>query len=106
MPADAPTVLDPRLVELCFQTAGLYEIGHDGRYALPEHIDRIVLGKDRATVQGDLYATAAPGDAGFSCSVVDDAGDVVVRLVGYRTVELPGGITDEVRAPLSAVMRD
>lgn len=105
VPADAPTVLDPRLVELCFQTAGLYEIGHDGRYALPLHIDRL-SGKGRAAGTGEVYATAVPGDAGFSCAVVDDAGDVVVRLEGYRTVELPDALADDVRAPLGAVMHD
>ena len=34
-PADAPLVTAPRLVELCFQTAGLWEAGRDGRMALP-----------------------------------------------------------------------
>ena len=34
-PADAPLALAPRLVELCFQTAGLWEAAHDNRLALP-----------------------------------------------------------------------
>jgi hypothetical protein len=32
-PADQPTVVEPRLVELCFQTAGLWEAGRTGRLA-------------------------------------------------------------------------
>ena len=27
MPADRPTLMSPRLIELCFQTAGLWEMG-------------------------------------------------------------------------------
>jgi NAD(P)-dependent dehydrogenase (short-subunit alcohol dehydrogenase family) len=105
-PADGDTVLDPRLVELCFQTAGLWEIGHDDRFALPQHVDSIRPGKPRSESSGPLYAVARPSSGGFDCAVVDGTGDVVVRVDGYRTVELPGGITDEARAPLAAAMHD
>ena len=33
--ADSPTLTGPRLVELCFQAAGLWEAGREGRLALP-----------------------------------------------------------------------
>ncbi len=45
-PSSAATVLGPRLEELCFQVAGLWEAGHEGRLALPAHVDRLsVLGR-------------------------------------------------------------
>ena len=42
VPETVPTATQPRLAELCFQTAGLWEIGTTGQMALPAHIDRIV----------------------------------------------------------------
>ena len=40
-PAAQPTELAPRLIELCFQTAGVWELGDTGRMALPTHVDRV-----------------------------------------------------------------
>src|SRR5262249_52295287 len=31
----------PRLIELCFQTAGIWEIGRTGRMGLPARLDRV-----------------------------------------------------------------
>ena len=36
-----PTEIAPRLIELCFQTAGVWELGTAGRMALPTHVDRV-----------------------------------------------------------------
>ena len=48
---------------------------------------------------------AVAGEPGvFDCEVLDPTGRVVLRLEGYHTVPLPGGLTDEVRAPLRDVM--
>ena len=52
-PADLPTVLAPRLVELCFQTAGLWEAGRTGRLALPAHVERRPAGRRRRPTDGD-----------------------------------------------------
>ena len=40
-PSELPTLMAPRLIELCFQTAGLWEMGAQGRMGLPQHIDRV-----------------------------------------------------------------
>ena len=40
-PLSEPTEAAPRLVELCFQTAGVLELGTAGRMALPTHVDRV-----------------------------------------------------------------
>ena len=42
-PSEQPTLMAPRLIELCFQTAGLWEMGVQGRMGLPQHIDRVSL---------------------------------------------------------------
>ena len=41
-PAELPTLMAPRLIELCFQTAGPLGNGQQGRMGLPQHVDRMV----------------------------------------------------------------
>ncbi|HSK54701.1 MAG TPA: SDR family NAD(P)-dependent oxidoreductase, partial [Jiangellales bacterium] len=106
-PVSGPTVMGPRAVELCFQVAGLWEAGHEGRLALPAHVDYLRVLADPATAEGPVVAIAHPAGSGtgrFDCDVVDAAGRSVLRLRGYRTVPMPGALPDEVRAPLHAVM--
>jgi len=86
--------LEPRLVELCFQTAGFHELAESGRMALPHHVARLVV---RAAPRGEpLYALvrARPGGDGqvFDADVVDAAGEVYVRLEGYQTITLPASL--------------
>ena len=105
---DTGTVLGPRLEELCFQVAGLWEAGHEGRLALPAHVDRlsvlggVATGEDEALV---ALARPTPGTTGvFDCRVLDPDGRILLRLDGYRTVPMPGPLAEEVRAPLRAVL--
>ena len=110
-PPELPTVLVPRLVELCFQVAGLWEAGREGRLALPAHVDRLRVLGDSVTGEstGAIVAVAEPSadEPGcFDCQVLDPRGRVLLRLEGYRTVPMPGELTDEVRAPLHRVMAD
>jgi NAD(P)-dependent dehydrogenase (short-subunit alcohol dehydrogenase family) len=102
-PPGTPTLIDPRLVELCFQTAGVWELGRDGRMALPAHVDRVshfTAGED----SGALWAVVTPRDDGIDADVVGEDGRVRVRLEGYRTIELPGGLDPEALAPIRAAM--
>jgi hypothetical protein len=87
-PSDQPMALTPRLIELCFQTAGLWEIGTRGRMALPMHIDRMTPFRD-ANKAGRLWAVVTPHQDGMDAEVVDARGRVRVRLEGYRTSALP-----------------
>jgi hypothetical protein len=109
-PASRPTVIGPRLVELCFQTAGLWEAGTSGRLALPLHVDRLQLLADPTSVRAPLYAVARPsdgrpdGEEAFDCVVVEADGRVLLRLDGYRTVPLPAPLAQDIQAPLHAVM--
>ncbi len=106
-PSDQPTQAAPRLIELCFQVAGLWEIGREGRMALPTHVTRaVVLGSAGEASEGPLMVTAQQGPDGFDCVVTDAAGSVLVRLEGYRTVTLPQPLPDDVQAPIRAVMAD
>ena len=100
VPSDAPLVGLPRLVELSFQTAGLWETGHEGRMALPRRV-----GSARVLAQpGDtaVYAAAVPtGEATFDVVVTDEDGRVLLRLDGYESIPLPVPVDPVVGAPFA-----
>jgi acyl transferase domain-containing protein/acyl carrier protein/NAD(P)-dependent dehydrogenase (short-subunit alcohol dehydrogenase family) len=92
-PTDLKTVTAPRLVELCFQTVGLWEMGIQGRMGLPLHFDEARLERSPELVEGRLYATVTPDleQGSFDVEVIDTAGNRHLYLAGYRTVPLPAG---------------
>ena len=104
-PADRRLVMAPRLIELCFQTAGIWEMGTTGRMGLPSRVGRVSVLRSPEEAEGRLHAVVWPGDHAFDASVVDEAGNVFVVVEGYSTVELPGPIDEEKLAPLKAAMR-
>ncbi len=105
-PATEPTEAAPRLIELCFQTAGVWQLGTEGRMALPTHVDRITRFAD-ADAPGSMVALVSPREDGtaIDARVVDESGHVRVKLEGYRTVELPGSLDSEALEPISSAMR-
>ena len=104
-PGAGSTRIVPRLIELCFQTAGVLELGHDGVMGLPTHVDRVTRFAG-ADAPGRLTAIVAPrpDDNAVDAEVVDEQGTVRIRLEGYRTTALPADFTDEALAPLRAVV--
>jgi hypothetical protein len=112
-PVESPTIAAPRLIELCFQTAGLWEMSQQGRMGLPQHVDQVYLratgvppvhkqGQDGhgTPVDGRLYAVVTPDHGSFDVEVIDTTGKLYVRLRGYRTVALASSIDAE---PLRAL---
>ena len=102
-PAAGATLVAPRLIELCFQTAGLLEMGTRGTMGLPLHVERVRLLRE-PTEKGPLFALVRSAEAGFEARVVDDAGHVYLALDGYRTVELPAAVDEKGLASFRAVM--
>jgi NAD(P)-dependent dehydrogenase (short-subunit alcohol dehydrogenase family) len=90
VPAAQPTLVAPRLIELCFQTVGVAELAHTGHLALPERVAELRVFPCPEEGQGRLHAvvTHSP-EGGSDAHVVDAAGNVHVTLRGYRTVALP-----------------
>jgi hypothetical protein len=96
----------PRLIESCFQVAGIWEMGSTGKMGLPLHIDRVTTLRDPESAGGRrLFAVARPAGGGFDAEVVDADGAVYVRLSGYKTVALPTAVDDERLRPLRDAMR-
>jgi malonyl CoA-acyl carrier protein transacylase len=91
-PADAHTLMAPRLVELCFQTAALWSVKTLSAMAFPLGIGAVTVYRQESESEGSrLYCivrTAGRG-ATYDAQVVDETGAAYVDLRGYRTVSRP-----------------
>ncbi|MFN8193922.1 MAG: SDR family NAD(P)-dependent oxidoreductase [Nocardioidaceae bacterium] len=105
VPTDTTLANAPRLVELCFQTAGLWQAGRDGQLALPMAVDRVSVLEPEP--QGRLFAVSREvGEATYDVMVVTGDGQVVVRLDGYHSIPVPMPIPEEVAGPLTETYAD
>jgi hypothetical protein len=102
------TLIAPLLIELCLQTAGVWEIGKTGVLALPTAIDRVIVHRtpeSKATLYAEIEPKPGENDAlDFDARVVDAEGNLYIELHGYRTARLPDPIDDQDVAPLRAVV--
>jgi acyl transferase domain-containing protein/NAD(P)-dependent dehydrogenase (short-subunit alcohol dehydrogenase family)/acyl carrier protein len=92
-PAEAEHLVDPRLLELCFQTAGVWEIANTEAMALPSSLETLEVYRHPDVGNGKaIYAivTAQDEGASFDARVIDEEGNVYLDLTGYRTSKLPG----------------
>ena len=107
VPDDRPLTTAPRLVELCFQTAGLWQAGREDQLALPMRVGSARVVGDPSTAPTPLQAHARQtADGVFECVVVDADGNAVVQLDGYRTIALPVPLAADISADLHATYRD
>jgi len=105
LPADQsspgqPTLASPRLIELCFQIAGLWEISVESRMGLPRHIDKVRFWESPKQAGQQLYAVVVPQGERFNAEVVDSTGKRYVEIRGYCTAALPTTVD---AAPLMAL---
>jgi NAD(P)-dependent dehydrogenase (short-subunit alcohol dehydrogenase family) len=101
-PASQTTEIAPRLIELCFQTAGMWELASEGRMALPTHVDRVVRYAS-AKKPSRLWAVVTPREGGGAdAEIIDEGGRVRVKLEGYRTIALPGELPADALAPIQS----
>jgi len=97
-------------VELCFQTAGIWEIGKTGVMALPRSIQSLTL--YRQNVNGAaIYAEVKPyrsgnGELHFDARVIDSKGRLYLELKEYTTTPLPVSVQPDLLAPLKELMKD
>ncbi|MFO0548309.1 MAG: SDR family oxidoreductase [Polyangiaceae bacterium] len=79
------TRIEPRAIELCFQTAGVWQLANKKRMGLPRRVERVrVLGEPGAPPH--LCRTEARADGGFDAAVRNAAGEVWLVVRGYHTV--------------------
>ena len=107
LPSELPTLMTPRLIELCFQTAGVWEMGTQGRMGLPQHIDRVsslLAAPESADTRLYAVVTSDWGRGSFDAEVVDTKGNRYLHLSGYRTVAVPNAVDAERLKALQAAM--
>ena len=105
-PGGQPFALAPRLIELCFQTAGIWEVAVQHRMGLPRSVDRISLYRVPEATAGPLVAvvTAHPALGTFDAEVVDAAGTRYLHVGGYRTVAFREDVDSRVFTAAEAAM--
>jgi acyl transferase domain-containing protein/NAD(P)-dependent dehydrogenase (short-subunit alcohol dehydrogenase family)/acyl carrier protein len=105
-PSDQPLAIAPRLIELCFQTAGIFEMAVQHRMGLPRHVDRVELYRAPDADAGPLFAvvTARPEAGTFDADVVDSAGTRYLHVAGYRTVVFREDLDSRMFPSAQAVM--
>jgi NAD(P)-dependent dehydrogenase (short-subunit alcohol dehydrogenase family) len=104
-PSGRPLAIAPRLVELCFQTAGLWEMAVQHRMGLPRRVNRVTFYRVPSDDGGPLFAvvTADPAAGSFDADVVDRSGRLYLHLSGYRTVVFREDVDAQAFAPLHAM---
>jgi hypothetical protein len=105
-PPELPLAFAPRLIESCFQTAGLWEMAVNGTLGLPNHIERVRVLRSPDSAEGRLFALVSPDPerGTFDAQVVDSGGNCYVQLSGYRTVTLSNVEDPEPLRALQAAM--
>jgi hypothetical protein len=88
-PEGAEALMAPRLVELCFQTAAIWEVAQKRTLALPMALRLLKVYRAEKDAAGHrVYAVVDAVDGGdrFDARVVDETGRVYVELLGYESV--------------------
>jgi acyl transferase domain-containing protein/NAD(P)-dependent dehydrogenase (short-subunit alcohol dehydrogenase family)/acyl carrier protein len=105
-PSDLPTQMAPRLIELCFQTAGLWEMGAHSTMGLPIRVDQVMAWHSPRMVSGHLYAMVTPNAERqtFDAEVVDASGNRYLQIHGYSTAALSAPIDADALASLKKLI--
>src|SRR5271157_5460261 len=59
-PSDQPTLMAPRLIELCFQTAGLWEMSVQNRFGLPQDVHQVSMLRAPALLKAGCMLSSLP----------------------------------------------
>jgi len=99
----------PVLLELCLQTAGVWEVGSTGILALPQSIGNLNLYRLKPNDLA-IYAEVRPGqdedgNRHFDARVVDSNGRLYLDVHNYRTAPLPYSVEAELVKPLRALVQ-
>ncbi len=105
-PKDLADLVSPRLIELCFQTAGLWELAVQSRMGLPFRVENLRLFGGKVDEGTRLHSVVIPNaDGGFDARVTDEKGNVRLKLRGYRTMALPDPLNESALKPLQEALR-
>jgi len=103
MPESKMTNFMPRLIEHCFQTAGIHLLGSAGIMGLPAHVDRFIRFKDWDGKK-KVFVVLEQTDNAYAAFVVDSEGNKYIGVEGYQTAEFPSVIDPEMLKPIQEVV--
>ncbi len=105
VPETLASAAAPRLLELCFQTAGIWELASQARMGLPSQVTSIAFGRPAEGAKGRLFAAVQRGEQEtFEAQIADEKGNVYLTLRGYRTMALPDPVAPALLQPLRVVV--
>jgi malonyl CoA-acyl carrier protein transacylase len=99
----------PILVELCLQTAGIWDIGISDTLSLPKSIGALRLYNNK--VNGlPIFAEVHPveledGERYFDAKVVDSKGQVYLEIDQYRTAPMPYNLEKDLLTPIKNLVK-
>jgi NAD(P)-dependent dehydrogenase (short-subunit alcohol dehydrogenase family) len=101
-------VNEPSLVELCMQTAGVWQVGKIATLGLPLAIQGLRFYPWEAN-PGLLFAQVRPatredGQMAFDAAVVDEQGRLYLQMNGFRMASLPYTADAELLRPLQTLV--
>ncbi len=97
----------PLLIELCFQTAGLWEAGATGVLSLPQRVGRLQLYRQPVNgvpIFAEVRSNNYDGRYSFNARVVDAKGRVFLELTDYQTSPLPYQAEKDLIEPLKTLV--
>ena len=106
--ADEPALFTtPLLIELCFQTAGLFEAGATGTLALPQSIGTLKIYKqplNGVAIFAEVKTREVNGKYSFDARVVDAKGHVFLELTDYQTSPMSNPADKDLVEPLKILV--
>jgi 3-hydroxymyristoyl/3-hydroxydecanoyl-(acyl carrier protein) dehydratase len=103
-------ITTPLLLELCLQTAGIWEVGSTGTLALPRSIgelDLYPIQPNGAAIYAEVHPeTMDDGAMQFNARVVDSKGHLYLELHNYRTIQLPYSVEESLLKPLRELVQE
>jgi malonyl CoA-acyl carrier protein transacylase len=106
--ADEPSLFTtPLLIELCFQTAGLFEVGATGLLALPQSVGTLKIFKqplNGVAIFAEVKSREVDGRYSFDARVVDAKGNVFLELTDYQTSPMPNAAEKVLVEPLKILV--
>ncbi|PKN82763.1 MAG: hypothetical protein CVU46_17880 [Chloroflexi bacterium HGW-Chloroflexi-8] len=99
----------PVLVELCFQTAGIWEIGLDGALSLPRSIGNLRLFENKVNgvpIFAQVKQQHTPeGERYFDARVIDSQGLVYLEIDRYKTASMSYGVEKSLLSPIEKLIK-
>jgi len=102
-PSKLKTLVMPRLIEHCFQAAGIHLLGSEGIMGLPARVKELRI-FDEWNGKKKVFAVIRKSSDAYDAKIVDAKGEVILELKGYATAEFPMALDEKLLEPFKKVV--